>query len=140
MQVKDVGVIFDIESSNFIADGSLYINGIAEEEQEISLISKTLSSFSFENVAAKIISDATSVHDIKTEEYYSNELSDFFNKNKMKKVDVIFFAETGIRGIDKVSLKDSSIIYFSLYANIKLGFFINKTIANVLFGGNNVTN
>lgn len=140
MQVKDVGVIFDIESSNFIADGSLYINGIAEEEQEISLISKTLSSFSFENVAAKIISDATSVHDIKTEEYYSNELSDFFNKNKMKKVDVIFFAETGIRGIDKVSLKDSSIIYFSLYANIKLGFFINKTIANILFGGNNVTN
>lgn len=140
MQVKDVGVIFDIESSNFIADGSLYINGVAEEEQEISLISKTLSSFSFENVAAKIISDATSVHDIKTEEYYSNELSDFFNKNKMKKVDVIFFAETGIRGIDKVSLKDSSIIYFSLYANIKLGFFINKTIANILFGGNNVTN
>lgn len=140
MQVKDVGVIFDIESSNFIADGSLYINGIAEEEQEISLISKILSSFSFENVAAKIISDATSVHDIKTEEYYSNELSDFFNKNKMKKVDVIFFAETGIRGIDKVSLKDSSIIYFSLYANIKLGFFINKTIANILFGGNNVTN
>lgn len=140
MEVKDVGVIFDIESSNFIADGSLYINGIAEEEQEISLISKTLSSFSFENVASKIISDATSVHDIKTEEYYSNELSNFFNKNKMKKVDVIFFAETGIRGIDKVSLKDSSIIYFSLYANIKLGFFINKTIANVLFGGNNVTN
>lgn len=140
MRVKDVGVIFDIESSNFIADGSLYINGVAEEEQEISLISKTLSSFSFENVAAKIISDATSVHDIKTEEYYSNELADFFNKNKMKKVDVIFFTETGIRGIDKVSLKDSSIIYFSLYANIKLGFFINKTIANILFGGSNVTN
>lgn len=140
MEIKDVGIIYDIDAKNFIADGSLYINYIAEEEQEISLVSKTISQFSFENTVAKIISDATTSHELKTEKYYSDEITDYLEKNKDKKIDVIFFAETGIKGIDKVSIKDSAIIYFSLYGNIKLGFFINKTIANILFGGNNNVN
>lgn len=138
MEIKDVGIIFDINSQNFIADGSLYINDVAEEEQEISLVSKTVSSFSFENAVAKIVSEASTIHELKTEEYYSEEIQSYFEKNKNKKLDIIFFTEFGIKGVDKISIKDSSIIYFSLYGNIKLGFFINKTLANILFGGTDV--
>lgn len=140
MEIKDVGIIYEIEAHNFLADGSLYINNVSEEEQEISLISKTIANFSFENVVSKIISEATTTHEIKTEEYYKEEINNFFEKNKDRKVDIIFFPENGIKGVDKVSIKDSSIIYFSLYGNVKFGFFINKTIANILFGGKDVAN
>lgn len=133
MQIKEVGIIYDINSNNFLADGSLYVN-IVEENQEISLVSKTISSFSFENTVSKMIADSSAADSIKSEKYYSDEITSFFEKNKGKRMDIIFFTEYGIKGIDKVSITDSSIIYLSLYGNVKLGFLINKTIANILFG------
>lgn len=135
MTIKDAGIVHDIDSSNFLADGSLYVNVIDDENQHVNIASKTIASFSFENTISKMISDSSITNKIKTEEYYSKEIINFFSKNKGKKMDIIFFTEYGIKGVNKISIKDSSIIYFSLYGNIKLGFFINKTIANVLFEG-----
>lgn len=136
MNIKDVGIITDINPSNFLADGSVYINYIEDPaEEKISIVSKQLSQLAFESVTAKIIADATTLDEFKDEKYYSSELITFFEKNKNKLIDVVFFVENGIKGTDKVSLKDSSILFFSLYGNIKLGFFINKTVANILFNG-----
>lgn len=134
MQIKEVGIIHDIDSNNFIADGSLYVNVFEEGNQEISLVSKTIASFSFENTVSKIIADSSAASQIKSEEYYSEEITRFFDNNKGKRMEIIFFSENGIKGVDKLSIKDSSIIYLSLYGNIKFGFFINKTIGNILFG------
>lgn len=133
MQVQNVEVIFDIDSNNFLADGSLYVNIIETENEKLRSMAKTVSSFSFENTIAKIISDSQLANQIKDESYYSNEIINFFNKNLGKKMEIIFFAESGIKGVNKVSIKDSSILYFTLYGNIKFGFLINKTIANLLF-------
>lgn len=134
MTIKEVGIIHDIDSTCFLADGSLYVNVIEEENQEMNIISRNIAAFSFENTIYKIISDSSTMNELKTEEYYSDEIQSFFNKNKGKRMDIIFFTEHGIKGVDKISIKDSSIIFLSLYGNIKLGFFINKTIANILFG------
>lgn len=134
MTIKEVGIIHDIDSTCFLADGSLYVNVIEEENQEMNIISRSIAAFSFENTISKIISDSSTMNELKTEEYYSDEIQSFFNKNKGKRMDIIFFTEHGIKGVDKISIKDSSIIFLSLYGNIKLGFFINKTIANILFG------
>lgn len=134
MTIKEVGIIHDIDSNNFLADGALYVNIIDDENHSMNLINKSIASFSFENTVSKIIADSSAANKIKTEEYYSKEITSFFEKNRSKKMDIIFFTEHGIRGLDKVSIKDSSIIYLSLYGNIKLGFFINKTIGNILFG------
>ena len=133
MQVQNVEVIFDIDSNNFLADGSLYVNIIETENEKLRSMAKTVSSFSFENTIARIISDSQLANQIKDESYYSNEMINFFNKNLGKKMERIFFAESGIKGVNKVSIKDSSILYFTLYGNIKFGFLINKTIANLLF-------
>lgn len=133
MQVQNVEVIFDIDSNNFLADGSLYVNIIETENEKLRSMAKTVSSFSFENTIARIISDSQLANQIKDESYYSNEIINFFNKNLGKKMEIIFFAESGIKGVNKVSIKDSSILYFTLYGNIKFGFLINKTIANLLF-------
>lgn len=133
MTIKEVGIIHDIDSTCFLADGSLYVN-VIEENQKENAINRSIAAFSFENTISKIIADSSVANELKTEKYYSDEIISFFEKNKGKKMDIIFFTESGIRGIDKISIKDSSIIFLSLYGNIKLGFFINKTIGNVLFG------
>ena len=133
MTIKEVGIIHDIDSTCFLADGSLYVN-VIEENQKENAINRSIAAFSFENTISKIIADSSTANELKTEKYYSDEIISFFEKNKGKKMDIIFFTESGIRGIDKISIKDSSIIFLSLYGNIKLGFFINKTIGNVLFG------
>lgn len=136
MTIKEVGIIHDIDSTCFLADGSLYVN-VIEENQKNNAITRSISAFSFENTISKIIADSSTMNDLKTEEYYSDEIKTFFKNNRGKKMDIIFFTEYGIKGIDKISIKDSSIIFLSLYGNIKLGFFINKTIANILFGDDN---
>ena len=75
MEIKKVGIIKDIVSENFLADGSVYINKVVEEKEEpISLVSKQLSAMSFENVTSKIINNATNITDFKTEDYFSTEL------------------------------------------------------------------
>lgn len=136
MEIKNVGLINDINAENFLADGSVYINKVVEEKSEpINLVSKQLSAMSFENMTSKIINNATNITEFKTEDYFSSELLEYFANNRDKILDVIIFPETGVQGINKVSLKDTSIVYFSLYGNIKIGFFINKTIANIVFGG-----
>lgn len=141
MEIKKVGIIKDIVSENFLADGSVYINKVVEgKEEPISLVSKQLSAMSFENVTSKIINNATNITDFKTEDYFSTELIDYFANNRDKILDVIIFPETGVRGIHKISLTDSSIVYFALYGNIKIGFFVNKTIANIVFGGEDIIN
>lgn len=136
MTIKDVGIVHDIDTTCFLADGSLYVN-VMEENQKNNAIARSISAFSFENTISKIIADSSTMNDLKTEEYYSDEIKTFFKNNRGKKMDIIFFTEHGIKGIDKISIKDSSIIFLSLYGNIKLGFFINKTIANILFGDDN---
>lgn len=119
MEIKNVGLINDINAENFLADGSVYINKVVEEKSEpINLVSKQLSAMSFENMTSKIINNATNITEFKTEDYFSSELLEYFANNRDKILDVIIFPETGVQGINKVSLKDTSIVYFSLYGNI----------------------
>lgn len=139
MEIKDIGVIYEIESKNFLADGTLYINKIIEPKQDddilnITIANKITSSFAFENVITNIIENSNLMHKTKTEGYYKGQLTKFFNDNKDKKLDIIIFPETGIKGVDKIDLKEASILYLALYGNVKIGFFINKTIAKVVFG------
>lgn len=133
MKIQNVDIIFDIDSNNFLADGSLYVNVIEVENEKMRSMAKIVSANAFEQEISKAIADSQTANKIKTESYYSNEIINFFNKNLGKKMEIIFFSESGIKGVNKVSVKDSSILYFTLYGNVKFGVLINKTIANLLF-------
>lgn len=135
MEIKKIGIIYEIDANNFLADGSVYINKNINKKEPLNFASKILASMSFENMTLKAISDSTNMNEFKDEKYYSNELMNFFQQNNKNILDVIFFPETGVKGTHKISLNDTAILYLSLEGNIKLGFFINKTVAKILFNG-----
>lgn len=139
MNTVGYGIIYDIEASKFFSEGSIYINEDLTETSEekemqiIDLVSKRLSNFSFDKKIQSILEETEKDEVEKLNEERSLEIKDFFKKNKGRTLDIIFFPDSGIRGTQKVILEENSILYIPLAFNIKLGFFINKTLAYILF-------
>lgn len=136
--LQECGVINDIKPENFIADGSLYLNQIINDEENISLISAAMTTLTFDYKVRQITEATMNANEFKTEEYKNSEVVTFFEKYKDKIIDVIFFPDSGIKGIDKVVLEENSIFYISITGNIKIGFLISKTIARYIFGDDQI--
>lgn len=137
------GIIYDIDPSKFYAEGLLYFNGIVETNKDdniFSLISSKMATLSFDYKVNEIVNRTLNANEMTTKSYRNNEIESFFDKYSDKIMDVIFFADTGIKGIDKTLLEENSIFYIGIADNIKLGFLINKTIALRIFGSNEVQN
>jgi hypothetical protein len=134
---KDFGIILDIEPSNFIADGAFYINkNITDDENSsisnIELLSNIFSSYNFDSKVSEIINEVSNNEKDKTITERAEEINTFFEDNKGKVLDLIIFSDTGVRGTNKIIMEENSILYIKIAENLKLGFFINKTLAQFL--------
>jgi hypothetical protein len=89
----------------------------------------------FDSKVNKIIEEVTNNNQEKTVAYRNQEIENFFEEKNGRMLDLIFFADTGFRGTDTVNMEENSIIYFKISENIKFGFFINKVMAQIIFGG-----
>lgn len=133
------GIIYDIDPSKFYAEGLLYFNGIIEMNEDnniFSIISSKMMTMTFDYKINEIINQTINANEMTTASYRNNEIESFFDSHSDKLIDVIFFADTGIKGIDKTLLEENSIFYIGITDNIKLGFLINKMIALRIFGQN----
>ena len=133
------GIIYDIDPSKFYAEGLLYFNGVIETNEDnniFSIISSKMMTMTFDYKINEIINQTINANEMTTASYRNNEIESFFNSHSDKLIDVIFFADTGIKGIDKTLLEENSIFYIGITDNIKLGFLINKMIALRIFGQN----
>ncbi len=133
------GIIYDIDPSKFYAEGLLYFNGIIETNEDnniFSIISSKMMTMTFDYKINEIINQTINANEMTTASYRNNEIESFFDSHSDKLIDVIFFADTGIKGIDKTLLEENSIFYIGITDNIKLGFLINKMIALRIFGQN----
>lgn len=145
INIKNFGIILDIDPSKFIADGAFYLNSDITEENEntlsnISLLSAKISKYNFDAKINKLIDEVNNNEKNKTVKERSKEIIDFFEEKKDKLLDLIILSDTGIRGTNKVILEENSIFYLKISENLKLGFFINKTLATYLnIGDNNVS-
>lgn len=131
------GIIYDIDPSKFYAEGLLYFNKVIDinEEQNIfSKMSSKMMTITFDYKINEIINHTLNANEMTTKAYRNNEIESFFDKYSNKIIDVIFFADTGVKGIDKTLLEENSIFYIGITENVKLGFLINKTIALRIFG------
>jgi|GEM_PF-6697338 hypothetical protein len=133
------GIIYDIDPSKFYAEGLLYFNGVIETNEDnniFSIISSKMMTMTFDYKINEIINQTINANEMTTASYRNNEIESFFDSHSDKLIDVIFFADTGIKGIDKTLLEENSIFYIGITDNIKLGFLINKMIALRIFGQN----
>ncbi|MFR4518641.1 MAG: hypothetical protein ACLT40_01610 [Fusobacterium sp.] len=133
------GIIYDIDPSKFYAEGLLYFNGVIETNEDnniFSIISSKMMTMTFDYKINEIINQTINANEMTTAFYRNNEIESFFDSHSDKLIDVIFFADTGIKGIDKTLLEENSIFYIGITDNIKLGFLINKMIALRIFGQN----
>lgn len=133
------GIIYDIDPSKFYAEGLLYFNGVIEINEDnniFSIISSKMMTMTFDYKINEIINQTINANEMTTASYRNNEIESFFDSHSDKLIDVIFFADTGIKGIDKTLLEENSIFYIGITDNIKLGFLINKMIALRIFGQN----
>lgn len=115
----------------------MYFNSVIktkEEDNLLSLISSKMATLTFDYKVNEIINQTINANEMTTTAYRNGEIESFFNNHSNELIDIIFFADTGIKGIDKTLLEENSIFYICITDNIKLGFLINKTMALRIFG------
>lgn len=131
--MNKIEIISEIKESNFIADGSIYIvNDFLTNKNEKAYARNKLVEMKFESKINKIISNYAKESKGRTAAGRKEEIIDFFQKRKGYRTDLIFFQDTGIRGTEKFNYAELSILTIELSGNIKFGFFINKTIADLI--------
>ena len=92
-----------------------------------------INKYNFDSKISSIIDEVTSNEKDKSISERKDEIDSFFNDNDGKILDLIIFADSGLRGTNKVIMEENSILYIKISDNIKLGFFINKTLAQYIF-------
>lgn len=136
--VEGMGIIFNIDTSKFVADGTFYLiedyNEQSDTDSQISLISSSIKDLFFESKVQKLINEVNDNASLKSVDYRNSEIYNWFSQRNGRKLDLIMFTDTGLRGTDKVNMEENSIIYFKISDCLKLGFFINKMMANIIFG------
>lgn len=136
--VEGMGIIFNIDASKFVADGTFYLiedyNEQSDTDSQISLISSSIKDLFFESKVQKLINEVNDNASLKSVDYRNSEIYNWFSQRNGRKLDLIMFTDTGLRGTDKVNMEENSIIYFKISDCLKLGFFINKMMANIIFG------
>jgi hypothetical protein len=133
----EVGIIRDVDSTQFLFGGSMYLISDSSEEETINLtnISALFNNMSFEKKIQQIADDHTESNTFQTTAARKEDITSFFKSKKDSNLDVVIIPESGVAGKDKYIMSEISIIYLKIFGNIKLGFIIDNTICNAVFEG-----
>lgn len=142
------GIIKDLKSENFLFGGIAYLknekifkNGkFIDNENIIDFISgvdKTSArinmNFAFAKKIEEIKNKRKDLDERKTERYENIKINEYFKEKKNSILDIVMIAQTPIKYDDTEIVAKFSLIYFELESSKNIGFFVNKTLASILF-------
>lgn len=142
------GIIKDLKSENFLFGGIAYLknekifkNGkFIDNENIVDFISgvdKTSArinmNFAFAKKIEEIKNKRKDLDEIKTERYENIKINEYFKEKKNSILDIVMIAQTPIKYDDTELVAKFSLIYFELESGKNIGFFVNKTLASILF-------
>lgn len=142
------GIIKNLKSENFLFGGIAYLknekifkNGkFIDNENIVDFISgvdKTSAriniNFSFAKKIEEIKNKRKDLDERKTERYENIKINEYFKEKKNSILDIVMIAQTPIKYDDTELIAKFSLIYFELESGKNIGFFVNKTLASILF-------
>ena len=114
------GIIKNLKSENFLFGGIAYL-----KNEKIFKNGKFIDN---ENIV-----DFISGVERKTERYENIKINEYFKEKKNSILDIVMIAQTPIKYDDTELVAKFSLIYFELESGKNIGFFVNKTLASILF-------
>ena len=142
------GIIKDLKSENFLFGGIAYLknekifkNGKFIDNKNIvdfiSGVDKTSTkinmNFAFAKKIEEIKNKRKDLDERKTERYENIKINEYFKEKKNSILDIVMIAQTPIKYDDTELVAKFSLIYFELESGKNIGFFVNKTLASILF-------
>lgn len=142
------GIIKDLKSENFLFGGIAYLknekifkNGKFIDNENIvdfiSCVDKTSArinmNFAFAKKIEEIKNKRKDLDERKTERYENIKINEYFKEKKNSILDIVMIAQTPIKYDDTELVAKFSLIYFELESGKNIGFFVNKTLASILF-------
>ena len=133
------GIIKDLKSENFLFGGIAYLknekifkNGkFIDNENIVDFISGV------DKASARInmnFAFAKKIEEIKNKRKDLDErINEYFKEKKNSILDIVMIAQTPIKYDDTELVAKFSLIYFELESGKNIGFFVNKTLASILF-------
>ena len=142
------GIIKDLKNENFLFGGIAYLknekifkNGkFIDNENIADFISgidkssaKINMNFAFAKKIEEIKNKRKDLNERKTERYENIRINEYFKEKKNSILDIVMIAQTPIKYDDTELVAKFSLIYFELESGKSIGFFVNKTLASILF-------
>jgi hypothetical protein len=142
------GIIKDLKSENFLFGGIAYLknekifkNGkFIDNENIVDFISgvdkasaRINMNFAFAKKIEEIKNKRKDLDERKTERYENIKINEYFKEKKNSILDIVMIAQTPIKYDDTELVAKFSLIYFELESGKNIGFFVNKTLASILF-------
>ena len=142
------GIIKNLKNKNFLFGGIAYLknekifkNGkFIDNENIVDFISgvdKTSArinmNFAFAKKIEEIKNKRKDLDERKTERYENIKINEYFKEKKNSILDIVMIAQTPIKYDDTELVAKFSLIYFELESGKNIGFFVNKTLASILF-------
>jgi hypothetical protein len=142
------GIIKDLKNENFLFGGIAYLknekifkNGKFIDNEDIadfiSSIDKSSAkinmNFAFAKKIEEIKNKRKDLDERKTERYENIKINEYFKEKRNSILDIVMIAQTPIKYDDTELVAKFSLIYFELESGKSIGFFVNKTLASILF-------
>ena len=142
------GIIKDLKNENFLFGGIAYLknekifkNGkFIDNEHIADFISgidkssaKINMNFAFAKKIEEIKNKRKDLDKRKTERYENIKINEYFKEKRNSILDIVMIAQTPIKYDDTELVAKFSLIYFELESGKSIGFFVNKTLASILF-------
>lgn len=142
------GIIKDLKNENFLFGGIAYLknekifkNGkFIDNENIADFISgidkssaKINMNFAFAKKIEEIKNKRKDLDEKKTERYENIKINEYFKEKRNSILDIVMIAQTPIKYDDTELVAKFSLIYFELESGKSIGFFVNKTLASILF-------
>lgn len=142
------GIIKDLKNENFLFGGIAYLknekifkNGkFIDNENIADFISgidkssaKINMNFAFAKKIEEIKNKRKDLDERKTERYENIKINEYFKEKRNSILDIVMIAQTPIKYDDIELVAKFSLIYFELESGKSIGFFVNKTLASILF-------
>lgn len=142
------GIIKDLKNENFLFGGIAYLknekifkNGkFIDNEDIVDFISgidkssaKINMNFAFAKKIEEIKNKRKDLDERKTERYENIKINEYFKEKRNSILDIVMIAQTPIKYDDTELVAKFSLIYFELESGKSIGFFVNKTLASILF-------
>lgn len=142
------GIIKDLKNENFLFGGIAYLKNekifknrkFIDNENIADFISgidkssaKINMNFAFAKKIEEIKNKRKDLDERKTERYENIKINEYFKEKRNSILDIVMIAQTPIKYDDTELVAKFSLIYFELESGKSIGFFVNKTLASILF-------